>query len=157
MKDAMIAAREQIDRCRARGIEIVLHEGDLRTIGELPSSQRMRVLAQFHNELRALLGDDGKAHPWTVRLLRGGARLYEHPRFNWPGPAPQTPSHDVVMMPSGKYRGAPLNALVDDVPYAEWLLEQRWFAEKFPQHRQYLTALTLERGQRERRKPSLQK
>jgi uncharacterized protein (DUF3820 family) len=42
------------------------------------------------------------------------------------------------MMPFGKYRGAPLDALVDDAPYAEWLLGQRWFGEKFPQQRRYL-------------------
>ena len=41
-------------------------------------------------------------------------------------------------MPFGKYRGAPFDALLEDVAYVEWLLGERWFGEKFPIHRQYL-------------------
>ena len=41
-------------------------------------------------------------------------------------------------MSFGKYRGAPVAIVVDDVAYCEWLLEKSWFAEKFPQHRKYL-------------------
>ena len=41
-------------------------------------------------------------------------------------------------LPFGKFRGASLDVLVDDVLYAEWLLQQRWFGDKFPLHRQYL-------------------
>ena len=100
-----------------------------------------------------------EVEPWEVWQLPGGCLLYLHSRFGrLPDPAPQAPSHHDVVMPFGKYRGAPLNALVDDVPYAEWLLEQRWFAEKFPQHRQYLTTtLTLERRRDERKNQALEK
>jgi hypothetical protein len=42
------------------------------------------------------------------------------------------------MMPFGKYRGAPLDAVLDDVPYVEWLLAQNWFSERYSQQWQFL-------------------
>ena len=53
-----------------------------------------------------------------------------------------------LVMPDDRYgdqpvpsrRGAPLGAVVDDAPYAEWLLAQPWFGEKFPRHHSYVAA-----------------
>lgn len=35
------------------------------------------------------------------------------------------------IVPFGKHRGKPVEALLDDRPYLEWLLAQSWFKEKF--------------------------
>ena len=42
------------------------------------------------------------------------------------------------MMPFGQYKGLPLTDILRDVNYVGWLLAQNWFAEKFPEHREYL-------------------
>ena len=45
-------------------------------------------------------------------------------------------------MTFGKHRGAPLVAVVDDVPYCEWLCSQPWFEAQYPHHYRYIaTAL----------------
>jgi hypothetical protein len=41
-------------------------------------------------------------------------------------------SHEVV--PFGKYKGQPIEVLAEDHQYAEWLLAQPWFRDKFPNH-----------------------
>lgn len=38
-------------------------------------------------------------------------------------------SNEIV--PFGKHKGKPVEALLDDRPYLEWLLSQPWFKEKF--------------------------
>jgi hypothetical protein len=68
-----------------------------------------------------------------AELLAGGCVLYQHPRFRR-----EPPARECTVMPFGKYRGAPLDAVVEDVTYAEWLLAQPWFSEKFPRQRSYL-------------------
>lgn len=35
------------------------------------------------------------------------------------------------MVPFGKHKGKPVDALLDDRPYLDWLLAQPWFKEKF--------------------------
>jgi hypothetical protein len=37
-----------------------------------------------------------------------------------------------IAVPFGKYRGQPVEVLVDDVQYAGWLAAQPWFREKYP-------------------------
>src|SRR5436305_852843 len=82
-----------------------------------------------------------RVEPWEVWQLPGGCLLYLHSRFGRLPDAEgvhETKPAGATMMPFGKYRGAPVGVVVDHVPYCEWLLEQSWFAEKFPQHRKYL-------------------
>ena len=76
--------------------------------------------------------------PWEIWQLPGGCLLYLHSRF---GRLPDEEPREAPfsMMPFGKYRGAPLDAVLDDIAYVEWLLGQRWFGEKFPQQRRYLS------------------
>jgi hypothetical protein len=79
--------------------------------------------------------------PWEVWKLPGGCLLYLHSRFGQlpDTEAPRPESQDTAtMMPFGKYRGAPLAAIVNDFAYVEWLLRQPWFGERFPKHWQYL-------------------
>ena len=82
--------------------------------------------------------------PWELWQLPGGCLLYLHSRFGrLPDAVPQMPSrHGAAIMPFGKYRGAPLDAVRDDTAYADWLLRQRWFREQYPTHREYLLART---------------
>lgn len=35
------------------------------------------------------------------------------------------------LVPFGKHKGKPVDALLDDRPYLDWLLSQAWFKEKF--------------------------
>ena len=130
-------AQAQLAHCRRNGEEVYLWRGEIHITGAKPTGQRLAQLRKHERAIRQLLGDDGKAHPWAVSQLRGGTLLYQHPHFDT---GDRKPAHeeDPATMPFGKYRGAPLDALVDDVPYAEWLLGQRWFGEKFPEHRRYL-------------------
>ena len=75
---------------------------------------------------------------WEIWQLPGGCLLYLHSRFGRL-PDEEPPRAPFSMMPFGKYRGAPLDAVLDDIAYVEWLLGQRWFGEKFPQQRRYLS------------------
>jgi uncharacterized protein (DUF3820 family) len=43
-----------------------------------------------------------------------------------------------MVMPFGKYRGTPIAGVRVDIAYAEWLLRQPWFGERYPMHRRYL-------------------
>jgi hypothetical protein len=81
---------------------------------------------------------------WLVSQLTGGCVLYRHPRF-WGRPAALrapaqinpavSPAADPkLQMTFGRYRGCPINLVIDDAGYAGWLLSQTWFAEKHPQH-----------------------
>jgi hypothetical protein len=88
---------------------------------------------------------DSAERAWSTELLAGGCVLYQHPRFRWhfavagcTQETPLTAAREGAVMPFGKYRGAPLTAVVDDVAYAEWLLAQTWFGEKFPRQHSYL-------------------
>jgi len=66
-----------------------------------------------------LLGDDGKAHPWAISQLPGGTLLYQHPAFDTGDRKPVIEERQTAIMPFGKYRGAPLDAVVDDVAYVD--------------------------------------
>ncbi|HQZ66224.1 MAG TPA: hypothetical protein PLY87_14145 [Planctomycetaceae bacterium] len=35
------------------------------------------------------------------------------------------------LIPFGKYRGMPVEAIIEDRQYAEWLISQGWFRERF--------------------------
>jgi hypothetical protein len=131
-------AQSQIDRCQRTGSEIYLWRGEIHITGVKPSNQRLALIRKHEQAIRQLLGGDGKSHPWAVSQLPGGALMYQHPAFDTGDRKPVIEERQTATMPFGKYRGAPLDVLVDDVPYAEWLLGQRWFGEKFPQHRRYL-------------------
>lgn len=147
------AAQRQLDRCRTKGIAILLRDGELHAYGPKLSAQRRRLLEQYQQEIRVLLGDDGRAHPWTVEQLEGGALMYKHPRLSGePTTAPQIPPAP-IMMPFGKYRGAPVDMIVSDFPYCEWLLAQEWFVVKYPRHHHYL-ADALERTRDDAEGPS---
>lgn len=37
------------------------------------------------------------------------------------------------LIPFGKYKGQPLATMASDRDYCEWLLQQSWFVERFPQ------------------------
>ena len=130
-------AQAQLDHCRRSGSEVYLWRGEIHITGTKTPSQRLAQLRKHEQGIRRLLGDDGKAHPWAVSQLPGGTLLYQHPHFDT-GDRKSAQEEGPVIMPFGKYRGAPLNEMVKDVPYAEWLLGQRWFSEKFPNHRRYL-------------------
>lgn len=41
---------------------------------------------------------------------------------------------DKSIVPVGKYKGQPLEVLIQDPEYVEWLTAQAWFREKFPGH-----------------------
>ena len=88
---------------------------------------------------------------WLVSQLTGGCVLYRHPRF-WGRPtalrapaqinpavaAPTAGSR--LKMSFGRYRGCPIDLVIDDPGYAGWLLSQAWFAEKYPRHHSYVAA-----------------
>jgi hypothetical protein len=137
-------AQAQLDRCRRLGTEVWLWQGEIHATGAKPPGQRRTQLRKHEQAIRQLLGDDGRSRPWAVSQLPGGSLLYRHPRFDAGDRNPTQDERPPAIMPFGKYRGEPLDALVDDVAYVEWLLQQRWFGEKFPHHRQYL-ADTLRR------------
>jgi hypothetical protein len=129
-------AQTQLERCRRSGSEVYLWRGEIHIIGTKHSGQRHAQIRKHEAAIRQLLGDDGRTHHWAVSQLPGGTLLYQHPRFDT---GDRKPVHEErVTMPFGKYRGASLDVLVDDLLYAEWLLQQRWFGDKFPLHRQYL-------------------
>src|SRR5258708_5862111 len=134
----ILKAQALVDRCRRSGSAVYLWRGEIHITGAKPSGQRLTQVRKHEQGIRQLLGDDGKAHPWAVSQLPGGTLLYQHPQFDTGDRKPVIEERQTAIMPFGKYRGAPLDALVDDIPYAEWLLQQRWFAAKFPQHRRYL-------------------
>jgi hypothetical protein len=131
-------AQTQLDCCRKRGVHVYLWKGEIHITGAKPSGQQLAQLRKHEEGIRQLLGDDNRPHPWAVSQLPGGSLLYQHPRFDTGDRNPTQDDRPTAIMPFGKYRGEPLDALIDDVPYAEWLLQQRWFGEKFPHHRQYL-------------------
>jgi hypothetical protein len=131
-------AQAQLDRCHRLEKKVWLWQGEIHITGAKPSAQRLAQLRKHEEAIRQLLGDDGRPHPWAVSQLPGGSLLYQHPRFDTNDRKPTLEDRPTTIMPFGKYCGAPLDALVDDVPYAEWLLRQRWFGERFPHHRQYL-------------------
>jgi hypothetical protein len=143
-------AQTQLDRCRRSGSEVYLWRGEIHITGNKPSGQRLVHLRKHEEAIRQLLGDDGRSHPWAVSQIAGGTLLYQHPRFDTGDPKPVTEETPAVM-PFGKYRGAPLDALVDDVAYVDWLLQQRWFGEKFPQQRRYLYQQAVQDQRRRRR------
>ena len=130
-------AQAQLDHCRRSGSEVYLWQGEIHITGTKLTRQRLVQMRKHEAAFRQLLGDDGKAHPWVVSQLPGGTLLYQHPKFDTADRKP-VQEQGTAIMPFGKYRGAPLGALVEDVSYVEWLLQQRWFNEKFPQHRRYL-------------------
>jgi hypothetical protein len=130
-------AQAQLDRCRTLGHDVWLWQGEIHITGTKPSGRHLVQLRKNEHVIRQLLGDDGTRHPWAVSHLLGGTLLYQHPRFDTGEREPATKERSAIM-PFGKYRGAPLDAVVDDVAYVRWLLQQRWFREKFPFHRQYL-------------------
>lgn len=144
MTEPMAIAQTQIDRCRAQGIDIVLHDGSLMTIGARPSAQRLRLLRNHEREIRRLLGDDGGAHLWAVRQVQGGALLYEHPRFSHRATGEDEMSS--MSMPFGRYRGMPLNRVATDTGYVGWLLAQPWFNARFPKHHRLLKAVLARNG-----------
>jgi len=87
---------------------------------------------------------------WDVKQLPSGCFLYEHSRFSR-APSPSTlrrqrgkklaePQNEAasITMPFGQYKGLSLADILRDSNYVGWLLAQDWFAEKFPQHREYL-------------------
>ena len=88
---------------------------------------------------------------WNVQQLPSGCLLYHHARFSRAA-SPSTPRRQrekklaearnaaatSIMMPFGQYKGLPLADILRDINYVGWLLAQDWFAEKFPQHREYL-------------------
>jgi hypothetical protein len=133
-------AQAQIDGCRRCGSAVYLWQGEIHITGMKPSNQRLALIRKHEQAIRQLLGDDGRAHPWAASQLPGGTLLYQHPAFDTGDRKPDIEERQTAIMPFGKYRGAPLDALVDDIPYAEWLLGQRWFGEKYPQHQRYLDA-----------------
>jgi hypothetical protein len=130
-------AQIQLNRSRRSGIEVYLWRGEIHIIGAKPLGQRVVALHKNEQAIRRLLGDNGRPHSWAVSQLAGGTLLYQHPQFDAGDRKPVT-ERRAAIMPFGKYRGAPLDALLDDVAYVEWLLGKRWFGEKFPLHRQYL-------------------
>ncbi len=38
-----------------------------------------------------------------------------------------------MTIPFGKYKGRDIDVLADDLGYAKWMLEQEWFAQKYPE------------------------
>lgn len=38
----------------------------------------------------------------------------------------------VKLVPFGRYRGQPLDRMLDDKGYCEWLMKQDWFVQRFP-------------------------
>src|SRR6266550_1642755 len=115
-------AQTQLDLCERCGMDLYLWRGEIHITGEKPSKQRLAQIRKHELHIRRLLGDDGKAHPWAVSQLPGGTLLYQHPAFDTGDRKPSEEERRTATMPFGKYRGAPLDALVDDVPYAEWLV-----------------------------------
>ena len=131
-------AQAQLDRCRRLGAEVYLWRGEIHITGAKPSGQQQAKLRKHEEAIRRLLGDDGKPHPWAVSQLPGGTLLYQHPHFDTGDRKPVTEDKRAATMPFGKYPGAPLDVLQNDRPYAEWLLRQPWFGERYPSHRQYV-------------------
>jgi hypothetical protein len=132
-------AQMQIDVCRRDGSAVWLWRGEIHIGGAEPSKQRQAQIHKHEHAIRQLLGDDGRAREWAVTQLPGGSLLYQHPKFDTGERKPASEERQPIM-PFGKYRGAPLDALVDDAAYVAWLLQQRWFSEKFPEHQRYLAA-----------------
>jgi hypothetical protein len=134
-------AQTLLDLCERCGMELYLWRGEIHITGTRPAKQRLAEIRKHELQIRQLLGDDGMSHPWAVSQLPGGTLLYMHPRFDAGDSArPVIEEPPASVMPFGKYRGAPLDALVEDVSYAEWLIGQRWFYEKYPCHRRHLAA-----------------
>ena|SRR5947208_248433 len=88
---------------------------------------------------------------WDVTRLPSGCLLYQHPRFSrTPSSSalrrqrgkklaePRNAAPTSIMMPFGQYKGLLLADILRDINYVGWLLAQDWFAEKFPEHREYL-------------------
>jgi hypothetical protein len=76
--------------------------------------------------------------PWEIWELPGGCLLYLHSRFGRLPDEDQQQPPPSMMMPLGKYRGAPIDVVLDDIAYVEWLLRQPWFRERYPTHWRYL-------------------
>lgn len=53
-----------------------------------------------------------------------------------PKPAPRSPSQLVTF--GNKYRGQPLEVLANDPGYTEWLMQQSWFRDRYPQVVQFI-------------------
>ena len=132
------SAQAQLDKCRHLGIQIWFWQGEIHITGEKPSGRRVAQLRKYEQAIRQLLGDDGRSRTWAVSQLPGGSLLYQHPRFDTGDRKPTQEERPMAIMPFGKYRGAPLDAVRADNAYAEWLLRQTWFGERYPEHRRYL-------------------
>lgn len=46
---------------------------------------------------------------------------------------PESTNETGRLIPFGKYKGQPLETLANDREYSDWLMQQGWFREKFPQ------------------------
>ena len=42
----------------------------------------------------------------------------------------------------GKYKGEPVEALIDDKSYCDWLMNQSWFEERYPEMHEHITINT---------------
>ena len=131
-------AQALLDRCRHNGAEVYLWRGEIHVTGAKALGQCSAQMRKHEQAIRQLLGDDGRTHQWAVSQLPGGALLYQHPHFDTGDRKSVTEERRAATMPFGKYRGAPLDVVQNDRPYAEWLLCQTWFGERYPRHRQYV-------------------
>ena len=136
--DNIRKAQALLDRWRRNGAEVYVWRGEIHVTGAKPSGQRLAQMRKHEQAIRQLLGDDGRTHPWAVSQLPGGALFYQHPHFDIGDRKPGNEESRGAIMPFGKYRGAPVDVVPNDRPYAEWLLRQPWFGERYPSHRQYV-------------------
>ena len=53
-----------------------------------------------------------------------------------------------MKLPFGKYKGRSIEVLDNDIGYAQWLLQQEWFAQKYPELHEAIVARYAETRER---------